>query len=42
MERLGYERYGAQGGDLGSFICREMGVLAPRPRTETGITPRSS
>jgi len=29
MKRLGYDRYGAQGGDLGSFICRELGVLAP-------------
>jgi len=29
MKRLGYERYGAQGGDMGSFVCREMGVLAP-------------
>jgi pimeloyl-ACP methyl ester carboxylesterase len=29
MKRLGYERYGAQGGDLGSFVCRQLGVLAP-------------
>ncbi len=29
MTRLGYERYGAQGGDMGSFVSREMGVLAP-------------
>jgi pimeloyl-ACP methyl ester carboxylesterase len=28
MERLGYERYGAQGGDLGSRISRELGRLA--------------
>jgi microsomal epoxide hydrolase len=29
MGRLGYERYGAQGGDWGSSISRELGVLAP-------------
>jgi microsomal epoxide hydrolase len=29
MRRLGYERYGAQGGDWGSSISRELGVLAP-------------
>jgi pimeloyl-ACP methyl ester carboxylesterase len=29
MHRLGYDRYGAQGGDLGSWICRELGVLNP-------------
>ncbi|WP_055483551.1 epoxide hydrolase family protein [Sphaerimonospora mesophila] len=29
MSRLGYERYGAQGGDWGSGISRQMGVLAP-------------
>jgi epoxide hydrolase len=29
MRRLGYGRYGAQGGDLGSFVARELGVLAP-------------
>ena len=29
MNRLGYERYGAQGGDWGSSISRELGVLAP-------------
>jgi pimeloyl-ACP methyl ester carboxylesterase len=29
MGRLGYERYGAQGGDLGSLLCRQLGVLAP-------------
>jgi len=27
MRRLGYERYGAQGGDWGSSISRELGVL---------------
>jgi microsomal epoxide hydrolase len=29
MRRLGYERYGAQGGDWGSQISRELGVLVP-------------
>jgi microsomal epoxide hydrolase len=29
MDRLGYRRYGAQGGDLGSRISRELGRIAP-------------
>jgi epoxide hydrolase len=29
MERLGYQRYGAQGGDWGSSISRELGLMAP-------------
>jgi epoxide hydrolase len=29
MMRLGYSRYGAQGGDWGSAISRELGVVAP-------------
>ncbi|MHA6482176.1 epoxide hydrolase family protein [Paenibacillus sp. strain BS8-2] len=29
MTRLGYERFGVQGGDTGSFIAPEMGQLAP-------------
>jgi pimeloyl-ACP methyl ester carboxylesterase len=29
MTRLGYERYGAQGGDWGSSISRELGITAP-------------
>ncbi len=29
MGRLGYERYGAQGGDWGSAISRELGLIAP-------------
>jgi pimeloyl-ACP methyl ester carboxylesterase len=29
MRRLGYERYGVQGGDIGSFIAPEMGRVAP-------------
>jgi pimeloyl-ACP methyl ester carboxylesterase len=29
MHRLGYERYGAQGGDWGSAISRELGVAFP-------------
>jgi microsomal epoxide hydrolase len=30
MQRLGYDRYGAQGGDWGSAISRQLGVTAPR------------
>jgi epoxide hydrolase len=29
MGRLGYQRYGAQGGDWGSGISRELGVIVP-------------
>ncbi|MGP4028807.1 epoxide hydrolase family protein [Actinomadura sp. 3N407] len=29
MDRLGYDRYGAQGGDWGSGVSRELGRLAP-------------
>src|SRR6202051_1809087 len=29
MSRLGYERYGAQGGDLGAFVSPELGRIAP-------------
>src|SRR3954470_12152227 len=29
MKRLGYARYGAQGGDVGALITRELGILAP-------------
>src|SRR5262252_5216045 len=29
MGRLGYSRYGAQGGDWGSAISRELGVIVP-------------
>ena len=29
MSRLGYPRYGAQGGDWGSAISRELGAVAP-------------
>lgn len=29
MARLGYERYGAQGGDWGSAISRDLGVVDP-------------
>jgi epoxide hydrolase len=29
MGRLGYARYGAQGGDWGSTISRELGLIAP-------------
>ena len=29
MRRIGYERYGAQGGDWGSSISRELGLVVP-------------
>jgi pimeloyl-ACP methyl ester carboxylesterase len=29
MDRLGYERYGVQGGDIGAFVAPIMGRLAP-------------
>ncbi len=29
MKRLGYGRYGAQGGDFGSLISRQLGIEAP-------------
>ena len=29
MERLGYQRYAAQGGDWGAFVTEQMGVQAP-------------
>ena len=29
MKRLGYTRYGAQGGDVGALVSRELGILAP-------------
>jgi pimeloyl-ACP methyl ester carboxylesterase len=29
MRRLGYERYGAHGGDAGALITRELGILKP-------------
>ena len=30
MKRLGYKHYGAHGGDVGSGIGRELGILAPK------------
>jgi epoxide hydrolase len=30
MKRLGYKRYGAHGGDVGSGIGKELGILAPK------------
>lgn len=30
MKRLGYERYGAQGGDAGALVTRELGILNPQ------------
>ena len=29
MGRLGYQRYGAQGGDMGALVTRELGILKP-------------
>jgi|SRR5579872_7286246 len=29
MSRLGYERYGAQGGDMGAFVAPDLGRAAP-------------
>ena len=29
MKRLGYQRYGAQGGDVGALISKELGCLKP-------------
>lgn len=29
MKRLGYARYGAQGGDVGALVSRELGILNP-------------
>ncbi|MBB5154449.1 pimeloyl-ACP methyl ester carboxylesterase [Saccharopolyspora phatthalungensis] len=29
MSRLGYERYGVQGGDWGTWISRELAIIAP-------------
>ena len=31
MARLGYERYGAQGGDWGSGVSRELGLVHAEP-----------
>ena len=32
MARLGYDRYGAQGGDWGSFVTTSIGAAGPRAR----------
>lgn len=29
MDRLGYDRYGVQGGDLGAYVVQEMAIAAP-------------
>ena len=36
MDRLGYDRYGVQGGDFGSLISAAVSRTAPDP-TPTGI-----
>jgi microsomal epoxide hydrolase len=38
MTRLGYDRYGAQGGDWGSSISRELGIVAPERVTGVHLT----
>ena len=30
MKRLGYARYGAQGGDIGALVGKELGILQPK------------
>ena len=37
MKRLGYERYGAHGGDGGSLVGRELGILAPEGLVGTHV-----
>lgn len=37
MKRLGYPRYGAHGGDIGSGIGRELGILQPKGLVGTHI-----
>jgi pimeloyl-ACP methyl ester carboxylesterase len=39
MRRLGYERYGAQGGDLGSAISRELGIVDTEHLVGVHLTP---
>jgi epoxide hydrolase len=38
MERLGYQRYGAHGGDWGSGISRALGAVAPAQVTGVHLT----
>jgi microsomal epoxide hydrolase len=38
MTRLGYDRYGAQGGDWGASISRELGIVAPEHVTGVHLT----
>lgn len=37
MRRLGYERYGAQGGDGGALVGRELGILKPEGLVGTHV-----
>ncbi|HTV67776.1 MAG TPA: epoxide hydrolase [Rhizobiaceae bacterium] len=37
MKRLGYQRYGAHGGDIGSGIGRELGILQPHGLVGTHV-----
>ncbi|WP_379071121.1 epoxide hydrolase family protein [Mesorhizobium sp. UC22_110] len=37
MKRLGYDHYGAHGGDVGSGIGRELGILQPRGLVGTHV-----
>ncbi|MBO0803890.1 MAG: epoxide hydrolase [Nocardiopsaceae bacterium] len=38
MTRLGYDRYGAQGGDWGASISRELGIVVPERITGVHLT----
>src|SRR6266540_2688741 len=42
MRRLGYERYGAHGGDWGATISRELGRIAPEHVVGVHLTMMSS
>ncbi len=39
MDRLGYSRYGVQGGDWGSNVAEEMARQAPSPSYRTSLEP---
>ncbi|MFI6517852.1 hypothetical protein ACIBF1_20005 [Spirillospora sp. NPDC050679] len=38
MRRLGYDRYGAQGGDFGAGISRDLGIPMIEPGEEAGLS----
>ena len=41
MRRLGYQRYGAQGGDFGAFVAPDLGRVDPEhdDRQSTSTRP---